>query len=277
METGTGWSIGIDPDAALRLFGVDRTASLRDLNASYRTLAQQYHPDYHAERKAWAHEAMVKINAAYDAAVDYLASLRYEEVEARLDGEIYAHDRFTELFTAVANSVLEGIFIYYQYGLENPFIREQGVPRFRYRLAVKKVAGGVSRLEQLQSPNAIDAETLKVFATFSAAFLQCMRMDRVNRPTAGRSEAIAYRHYRTASELLDDAIRTLFFRAELSRPGARAAPQGLAVAHAGFMKVITECADSSWVTEAAIKSYLLDSVQKLDALSERVPALRIGG
>ena len=266
----------VDPEKALKLFGLAPSATLRDLNTSYRRLVRKYHPDYNSDRKAWAHEAMVKINSAYDSAMDHLASLRYEEIEERLDEEIKAHDRFTELFAAIANSVLEGVFIYYQYGLENPFTREQGVPRFRYRLALKKVAAGISQLERLQSPNAVDTETLEVFSSFSIAFLQCMRMDRIQDPSDSRSEKAAYRHYRTGSELLDDAIRKLLFRAELSGPRTLAAPHRFPVCHAEFMKVLIEHGTSSWVTDAAIKSYLLDTVRKLEEIGQRVPTLGIG-
>ncbi|MEE8441063.1 MAG: J domain-containing protein [Spirochaetia bacterium] len=276
MAQRTGGPAAVDPEKALKLFGLQPNATLRDLNTSYRRFVRKYHPDYNSDRKSWAHEAMVKINSAYDSAMDYLASLRYQEIEERLEEEIQAHDRFTGLFAAVANSVLEGVFIYYQYGLENPHIREHGVPRFRYRLALRKIAAGISQLERLQSPNAVDTDTLQVFSSFSIAFMQCMRMSRIQDPSDSRNEKVAYRHYRSGSELLDEVIRKLLFRAELSSPRSVAAPHGIPVCHAEFMKVLIEHGTSSWVTDAAIKSYLLDTVQKLEEIGERVPTLGIG-
>jgi len=266
----------VNPEQALRLFRLPTTATLRDLNASYRKIARKYHPDYNPERREWAHEAMIKINAAYDAALEYLASIRYSEIEARLDQEIQAHDRFMELFAAVANSILEGIFIYYQYGLENVFVRQHGVPRFRYRVAIRKVATGVSQLERLQSPNTIDAETLEIFTSFSVAFLQCMRMTRSHNPSAGARESAAYRHYEAGSRLLDQAIQRLLFCDELPSTRRMAAPHSLAVSHAELMKVLTEHGESSWVSESAIKVYLQGAVEKLEEVGRRVPALGIG-
>lgn len=276
MASHYGRQTSVDPLKALKLFNLPDTANLRDLNAAYRRVVRKYHPDYNPERTEWAHEAMIKINAAYDSALEHLAALRYEEVEKRLDHEIRAHDRFTDIFLSVANSVLEGIFIYYQYGLENPFAREHGVPRFRYRLALKKIAAGIGQLERLTSPNSVDTETLETFCSFAIAFLQCMRLNRTHDPSRSREETIAYRHYRNGSQMLDETIRVLLFRDELAPTGRRAAPHSLPVAQAAFMKVLTEHAGSSWVTEAAIKSYLLDTVQKLDIISDRVPELRIG-
>jgi len=265
----------VDPETALRLFHIGRTASLKDLNTAYRSLVRKYHPDYNPDRTSWAHESMVKINAAYDAALEYLASLQFETINRHLDGKIKEHDRFLEVFAAIANSVLEGIYIYYQYGLENPFAREHGVPRFRYRLALKKVSAGIDQLQRLGSPNPVDSETLDIFCTFAIAFLQCMRMGRTQDPSGERNETIAYRHYRNASQHLDSAIRKLLFGTELTSHRKPAAPHDFSVSHAGFMKVLTEHSTSTWISESAIKAYLLDSVQKLSSIAERVPELGI--
>lgn len=265
----------VDAGTALRLFELHGTASLGDLNESYRRLVRKYHPDYNPTRLEWAHEAMVKINAAYDVALEHLASVQHDRIERQLDGKIQAHDRFAAVFEDIAEAILEGIFIYYQYGLENPFARRQGVPRFRYRLAMKKVTTGVDQLRRLGSPNRIDTETLDTFRSFAIAFLQCMRMDRAQDPSADRGETLAYRHYRTGSRHLDFAVQKVLFGSVLTRPNTPAAPHEMSVAHAEFMKVLTEHSTSSWISESAIKSYVLDAVHNLQAIAERIPALGI--
>jgi hypothetical protein len=265
----------VDPPTALRLFDLQQTASLKDLNLAYRRLVRDCHPDYNPERLSWAHEAMVKINAAYDVALEHLSSIRYEEIERRLDGEIRAHDRFVQIFLSVANSVLEGIYIYYQYGLENPFLRENGVPRFRYRLALKKVSSGIDQLQRLDSPNSMDRETADIFCSFAIAFLQCMRMNRSQDPSGKRTETSAYRHYRLGTQHLDSAIQKVLFGMELSGRQKPAAPHELSVAHAEFLTVLSEHGTSSWITEAAIKTYLLEAVHKLQSIAERIPELGI--
>ena len=265
----------VSPDKALALFQITPFASLRDLNASYRKLVRRYHPDHHPDRAQWAHEAMTKINAAYDSAVEYLGRLRYEEVEAHLDREIQAHDEFTQLFLNIANRVLEGVFTYYQYGLENPHQRRTGTPRQRYRQAVRRIAAALEQLESLRVPNPVDGETLQTFRAFSQAFFHAMQIDRAYSPVGSSDEHRAYRRYSEGSRSLDVAIRRSFFREEFSHRREIASPQSLAVSLNEFMAVVTHHGASSWVTETAVKLRLLDSFQALLAISDRLPELGI--
>lgn len=263
----------VSAEKALELFKIGPAASLRDLNAAYRRLVRRYHPDYNPDRLEWAHTSMVKINAAYDVAVEHLAALRYEEVQAHLDKEIRAHDEFNALFSNVANRVLDGVFTYYQYGLENPHQRRSGTPRIRYRSAVRRITEAVTQLERLRVPNPVDGETLEVFTGFARAFLQCMQIDRTLAPTSSREEHGAHQRYRDGSRALDAAIRRAFFRNELSPRGELASPQSLALSLNEYMSVVTNYQKSSWVTETAMKLCLLDAFQALLAISERVPEL----
>ncbi len=263
----------VSAEKALALFKISPAASLRDLNTSYRRLVRRYHPDYNPERLEWAHTSMVKINAAYDVAVEHLAALRYEEVQAHLDREIRAHDDFTALFSNIANRVLDGVFTYYQYGLENPHQRRAGTPRIRYRGAVRRITDALAQLERLRVPNPVDGETLEIFTGFTRAFLQCMQIDRAFAPTSSRDEHGAYRRYREGSRALDAAIRRAFFRHELSPHGELASPQSLAVSLNEYMAVVTNHKTSSWVTETAVKLCLLDAFQALLGISERLPEL----
>jgi hypothetical protein len=263
----------IPPDKALELFKITPGASLRELNAAYRRLVRKYHPDHNPSRQAWAHSAMTKINAAYDTAVDYLAALRYEEVQDHLDREIRAHDEFTAVFSNVANRILDGVFTYYQYGLENPHQRLSGTPRMRYRQAVRRISRAIEQLEQLQVPNPVDEETLSVFKVFAKAFFECMQIDRTFTPTTNRDESLAYKRYREGSKALDAAIRRAFFRDELSPRRELASPQNLAVSLNEFMAIVTKHSESSWITETAMKLCLLDAFQAVLRISERLGEL----
>jgi hypothetical protein len=272
MASRTG-RITIPSDKALALFNVTSAASISELNASYRRLALKYHPDNNPARTEWAHQVMVRINAAYDSAVEYLGGLRYDEVQARLDREIRAHDDFTALFSVIANRVLDGMFTYYQYGLQNPHQRHSGTPRMRYRQAVRRMSDALGQLEQLRVPNPIDAETLETFRAFARAFLECMQLDRTHNASSSAEEHKAYRRYYEGSRALDAAIRRAFFRTELCSPREPASPQNLAVSHNELMTVVTRFKTTSWVKETAMKLYLVDAFRAVLKISERLPEL----
>ncbi|TVQ27765.1 MAG: J domain-containing protein [Spirochaetaceae bacterium] len=263
----------LHPEQALHLFKISRSASLGDLNRAYRALANKYHPDRHPDREAWAHQAMTKINLAYDTAVDYLGALRYEEIEQRLDRQIKAHDDFMAVFTIVADRVLDAMFTYYQYGLDNTHQRASGTPRMRYRRAVKNLVAAIDRLNELRAPNPVDAQTRSTFTTFAHSFLRCIQLTRVLSPSSPSAERLAYRHYHQGSVALDSAIRRTFFKAELSRPHEMASPQNLSVGLNEFMTLMTKFSRSSWVTETALKLHLLDSFRDVLKLAERYEAL----
>jgi hypothetical protein len=263
----------INPEEALHLFRIPSSADLRELNHSYRRLVNKYHPDRNPGRETWAHQAMTKINAAYDIAVDYLGALRYEEIESQLDAEIKSHENFMAVFLNVANRAVDGFFTYYQYGLTNPHQRTSGTPRLRYRQAIKLITAAVQRLEGLRAPNQIDAETRDTFTRFASSFLQCMQIHRVNSPSSAKDEQLAYRHYREGSTALDNAIRRGFFREELSRPGEMASPQSLSVGENEYMAVLTRHSKSSWVVETVLKLQLLQRFSRLLELQERYEGL----
>jgi hypothetical protein len=263
----------VSTESALKLFKVSSASSLRELNRAYRRLVRKYHPDYNPARLDWAHDAMVRINAAYDVAVAYLSSVQYEEVQAHLDREIQAHDEFSSVFTIVANRVLDGIFTYYQYGLDNPHQRQSGTPRTRYRRAVRGITAAFDQLERLQVPNKVDGQTLDTFATFTRTFLKCMQLGRTYVPSSSRLETLAYRRYYEGTRALDASIRRGFFRDQLSPHRELASPQALTVSLHEFMAVVTNYGASTWITETALRLRLLDAFQDVLALSDRFEAL----
>ena len=263
----------ITPAQALHLFSLDRSASLKLLNHAYRKLVVKHHPDHNPGRESAAHQAMTKINAAYDVAVDYLGALRYEEIENRLDAEVQAHENFMTVFLNVANRVVDGMFTYFQYGLTNPHQRTSGTPRLRYRQALKLMYAAVARLKAIDAPNRIDSETATVFIRFAESFIDCIQIHRVLSPSSPKRERLAYNHYRDGSESLDNAIRRGFFREELSRPNELASPQSLSVSMNEFMAVLPRFRDTSWVVEPVVNLQLLDAYTNLLKISERYEPL----
>ena len=66
MAPSARGSAPVDPEKALRLFGLTRSATLRELNSSFRRVVKKYHPDFNPDRQKWAHNAMLIVNSAYE-------------------------------------------------------------------------------------------------------------------------------------------------------------------------------------------------------------------
>jgi hypothetical protein len=258
---------------ALRAFGLTHSSSIQELNRAYQVLIHRYRPERFPERRVWARGMIDRINYAYDLILDHLAARVYEEIVAELDAVIDQHDRFTEGLNTILEVVLDGVYIYYQYGLENIHRRKEGIWRLRYRGALRRVETALEHLNRLQPPSEPDADTLAACVGFTSAFHQNMRISKLHIPGAPRTDTEAYRHYRNGSEHLDLVIKRTLFPAELTTPASRSAPHAARVSHDEFMNVLIHHRAGQWVAEAAIKLYLLEALGVMVQKSERLPAL----
>ena len=121
---------------ALAMFRLDGRVPMEELNSSFRDLVKKYHPDKVRDYPEWAHERMAEINNAYETLAAWLTSPAEtrppEDVDERAretpmppesDQEPPHRDTpaFTETaaarFYPVFNSFLNGLGLYYQYGL----------------------------------------------------------------------------------------------------------------------------------------------------------------
>jgi hypothetical protein len=249
-------------EKALNLLGLKKESTLRELNYSFRQLAKRYHPDFNSGREEWANSMMTQINLAYEVALDYLAQLK----EGRRTGEpedIEPLDRsFLTEFNRAMNQVLDGVYMFYQYGLENVHMRKEGVRRQRYRDSVRVIQKGIERLDGLNEAGHSQSR-LMVFRDFSKAFLKNIGIDRFYIPSSNPAESGAYRHYREGSILLDNAIKLVFFGDLLLRPIREPVSTLLKKSNEEFMSVLARYYMSSWITETVMKVYLLDLVAKM--------------
>jgi curved DNA-binding protein CbpA len=168
--------------------------------------------------------------------------------------------QFSRLFDKPWQFVVDGVYVFYQYGLENVHLRQQGVHRFRYRQAVKSIKDGIAGLEPLHEDTVTEADTTRLAAArgFSKAFLQNMLIEKYYIPSRAGSELKAYNHYSNGSRHLDTAIKRRFCR-ELHEPSDLPAGSGmLEVVQHELITVIAKYTDSTWVPESMIKMHLLD-------------------
>lgn len=289
---------------AFRILRLTPSSSQKELVSSYRRMVKRYHPDYNGDRKEWSHDAMTKINLAYELVRLHLqngngasgatADPSSETAATSNSGPSQPHQSpphqefqddlsdgfaqtpaedpaFVALFDRAADSVLTGIYTYYQYGLQNVYLRHEGVRRFRYRSAVKRVQDGVHHLQELQQFATADIHRtqLKVFTDFALAFLQSMRIERYHEAGSSRADAAAYRHYHSGSVALDQVIRSELFCELDDAPPAGGAAGGLKVGYHELMAILIKHSTSDWVAEAVVKLHLLEMFTRVAALREQ--------
>lgn len=249
-------------DKALNLLGLTLNSTLKELNSTFRKLAKRYHPDFNRENESWAHRMMTELNLAYEAALDYITSSR----------DSYKHTQHTKFkrtflgeFNKAINRILEGIYVYYQYGLENVHLRKMGVRKIRYKDSLKCLKNGIISLEEINTPPIANTENkpLDIFTDFSKAFFQNMLIEKYYIPSDSAFENNAYKHYYNGSTLLDYAIKEIFFGDMLIRNREGPFYKKLSISYEEFMIILTKYYMSSWIPETILKIYLLEVFTKV--------------
>ena len=164
----------MDLRRARTIFRVTERIPIEDLNSSFRELVKKYHPDRVREHPEWAHERMSEVNDAYETLAEWIntplstkSATGFETQptpkpqrpdenldESRGEEDFFRREipalsaRMEKEFYPLFHDFLDGLGIYYQYGLENPANRTEGVRRFRYREAFRAVERSKRSLEK---------------------------------------------------------------------------------------------------------------------------------
>jgi hypothetical protein len=254
---------------ALKLLGLKGSSSTADLNSSFRKRAKHFHPDFNPGREKWAHQRMIELNLAYEKALEYFTSLTAGDESFTKP----PHDvSFIVKFNRAFNLVLDAVYLYYQYGLENVHLRKEGVRKFRYRDAVKSMKAAIDALEALIpfAAAGMQSENLRTITDFSKGFLQNMFIDRPFVPTGNATEAYAHRHYKEGSSLLDYAIKDAFFGDRLIQVRTGSYYSKISKGYQELTRVIVKYYESSWISETIIKIYLLEVFTKVIKLLKQM-------
>jgi hypothetical protein len=264
-------------EVALKMLKIPPDCSVQKLNESFRRLAKLYHPDSNRGREEWAHRTMTELNLAYEKILDFITTPRggiEDEVSRGFEGtkRQTAQTRYQILFTRCMNRVLDGIYTYYQYGLENVKLRYQGVRRLRFRDALKDVQEGIDSLERLGDfPKSVGASgRLQLFTDFSKAFFQGMLIDNYIAPIGKPAEQVAYRHFRNGSEHLDYAIKDVFFGDQLIQVRRGSYAERLRMSRDELMIVVSRYFNAGCASEAMVKIYLLEVFSKVVQLLQKM-------
>ena len=209
------------------IFRLESRVSLEDLNNIFRKLVKKYHPDKVRDHPDWAHERMSEINAAYELLVERMTQPVPDRgvPEADIDNiqnqeedyfdDISVQDDFPPIdkgstgeFYNAFHGFLDGLGLYFQYGLNNPSIRSDGIRRFRYREAMRNIENGNNALIACSKKyNHIAIATASRFAKLTVADISLGELPL----TASGQLRLYEQQFRNARQNFDMAIKDVLF------------------------------------------------------------------
>ena len=163
-------------------------------------------------------------------------------------------------FLPLIETIVNALYAYYQYGLENVHLRREGFKRMRFRSSQRRLTDGIARLTARIEMERVDDEAARIFLEFARAFSDNMAIDSYYIPTKDVAETKAYQLYRDASSKLDTAIKRQFC-AELIGIHDRMWNGGMEIIYYELMLVLTKYHTTKWVNETLIKMNLLEHFQ----------------
>lgn len=244
---------------ALTMFRIEGRVPIEELNSSFRDLVKKYHPDKVREHPEWAHERMAEINDAYETLAEWVNNPPIPEAIKQKKTETYEPDAAEESagtsqaglywkdippLTAVLekdfypgfNRFLDGLGVYYQYGLDNPAYRGEGVRRFRFREALRNVEKGRNELEKLSGQNG--HPIVKAAARFAR-----LTVAEINLGEPVFQEPMTFRKFddklRSARRSFDDAIKEVLFPELIPKHLRGRATAGLYTCYTAFVLYVT--------------------------------------
>ena len=187
------------------IFHLKEDYSQEDLKKAYKKLVKKYHPDYNRDNPDWAHKKMTEINSAYELCQERLKTpeqLQPPEPERKSSHTTYNpfttsqphHEnpfqkkRFTtSTLTGDFHKELNRITVrfcratdrYYEYGLQNRFLRYEGNRKFRYRQCLKEWQNVISTLGELEGfcHTAYDTHVKTLYNNFIANYYRYVILD----------------------------------------------------------------------------------------------------
>ncbi|MFW5694025.1 MAG: J domain-containing protein [Alkalispirochaeta sp.] len=276
--------IGMDIGAAFQILELPAGATLEDVSVSFRRLLKLYHPDRNLDRSEWSHRKTVQLTQAYEAASDYLRACppnpgtatatqtdtgprKAEEPEytapAGEQGPSVGYSVSLQLRLAGEfDLLLDQLYAYYSFGLDNVHLRTEGSLRYRYRNTLRRLHKVVAGLQELlQWPgSSVQYEQVEVVHRFAAAFYENMLIKAQEHHVPTGDERKAYRLYRQGAEMLDTAIKTRLFD-EFSKDGSSSSSRSLS--ERSLMLLMAQYPRSRYTAETLIKYYLLEAFGRL--------------
>lgn len=276
--------------AAFEILELRDGATLEDVSVSFRRLLKIYHPDRNVDRSEWSHEQTVRLNEAYEAAVEFLRSRGVTPPSrAEADREREERDRAAAEHARSSSHqdvdprysiglqlqlaqrydlLLDQVFAYYSFGLQKVHLRGEGTFRYRYRMTVKQMESVVRAFRELKEwpGSELQHSHVDTVHAFAAAFHENMLIKPFPHRVYSGDDHKANQLYRQGSEALDEAIKAGLFGAELG--ATVSSPSACTTSERAFMLALAHYPRSPFTAETLIKFYLLEAYARLYRIIE---------
>ncbi|MBI9096900.1 MAG: J domain-containing protein [Spirochaetaceae bacterium] len=261
---------------SLRVLGLTEESSLKDLTSIFRKLVKKYHPDLNQDKQEWSNRQMLYINDAYNSAYEFLSQPQIEIDVPTIEEEKKQRDysvgniSFEEGTAQAMKYLHEGICLYYQYGLENIALRQEGTRRTRYRSSIRRIKKSFALLQPIAELHLSKQELdqLEIIVNFIRYFYKSIHIKSIRAEENSSYEMKAFRHYVCGSKLVDSVLKEVMFK-EFMEPYKRGRlTENIKLAEAELNTVLIDYPQALCVRESEIKKGLLLSFLEMTDLND---------
>ncbi len=260
------------------VLGLTEESSLQELTSVFRKLVKKYHPDLNQDNVEWSNRQMTYLNEAYDSVFKYLSSPEPEMKEVRTSGEsVYNPQRdisdinFSRKIQNSLHALYNGMEIYYQYGLENIVLRQEGTRRSRFKSSIRRIKKSFALLKPLGELHLTQYESnqLEIIVNFIQYFYKSIHIRNLRAIDSSVYEKKAFKHYYFGAGLVDKIIKEIMFKEFVEHFKQGRLTENIKLAEAEFNTVIIDYPDAACLRDSEIKKELLLSFLEIIDLNDR--------
>lgn len=250
-------------DSAFKFLNISEAATAEEVNASYRRLLKEYHPDRNKERTEWSHQMTVRLTEAFTAVSLYLQNkpeiIETTKTEPDSGYSLAMQARIASLY----DLLLEHLHNYYNKGMNNLYLREEGVLRHHFKATLYRLEQTISRLRHAQEwpGSAVQHHQAGVITNFATTFYENMLIKPKEQELLSNIDLKAEKLYYAGTSALDTSIKRGVLA--LENTNGLICPGNRYKAEKNFMLLLANYSESSYIPETLIKLSLLKSLSAL--------------
>ena len=254
-------------NSAFKILHVSEAATFDEINASYRRLLKEYHPDKNREHSEWSHRMTIRLTEAFKAVSAHLREKPEQEKPEKIIPDTAAEPdsgyslAMQARIAALYDTLLEHLYKYYSEGMDNLYLREEGTLRQHYRLTLRRLEQTIHDFRGTHEwpGSAHQHHQVKIITDFATSFYENMLIK--PREQEAGNNLKAEKLYEDGTLALDTSIKrgilTLEHIQGLICPAARYR------AEQNFILLLTTYYDSPYVSDTLVKLLLLKAFSAL--------------